>query len=91
MLKCDPMDLSASRAEIDRLDVEIIELLKKRFRKAGQIGKEKKVLGLEVEDIERDREVLKNYKTVANEQLDEGFIEELVVLILSYSKEVQKI
>jgi chorismate mutase len=90
MLKCDPMDLSASRAEIDRLDIEIIELLKKRFRKAGQIGKEKKAHKLKIEDWERDREVLKNYKTAARGQLDERFIEELVELILRYSKEVQK-
>ena len=78
------------RAEIDRIDSEIIRLLKTRFDVAREIGEAKKGLDLEVEDLSRDRLVLENYKENAGSELDEGFIEELVSLILRYSKEVQK-
>jgi chorismate mutase/prephenate dehydratase len=84
------MDLKESRAEIDRIDLEIGKLLKKRFTIAGQIGNMKNTLDLEIEDLERDKRVLENYKKQAGGELDEGFIEELVELILKYSKEVQK-
>jgi chorismate mutase/prephenate dehydratase len=84
------MELKESRAEIDRIDLEIGKLLKKRFTIAGQIGNMKNTLDLEIEDLERDKRVLENYKKQAGGELDEGFIEELVELILKYSKEVQK-
>ncbi|HDH28012.1 MAG TPA: chorismate mutase [Euryarchaeota archaeon] len=84
------MDMSELRAEIDRIDSEIIRLLKTRFDVAREIGEAKKGLDLEVEDLSRDRLVLENYKENAGSELDEGFIEELVSLILRYSKEVQK-
>ncbi|MFQ5801164.1 MAG: chorismate mutase [Candidatus Hydrothermarchaeales archaeon] len=78
------------RAEMDRIDAEIVELLKKRFRKAELIGEKKRLLHLKVEDKERDKEVLENYERSADGELEEGFIESLVELILKYSKEVQK-
>ena len=84
------MDMSELRAEIDRIDSEIIRLLKTRFDVAREIGEAKKGLDLEVEDLSRDRLVLENYKENAGSELDEDFIEELVSLILRYSKEVQK-
>ncbi len=84
------MDLKESRAEIDKIDIEIGKLLKKRFAIAGQIGNMKNNLDLEIEDLERDKRVLENYKRQSGGELDEGFIEELVELILKYSKEVQK-
>jgi len=84
------MDLNDSRAEIDRIDAELVELLKKRFKWAREIGMEKILRQMEIEDRLRDKEVLKNYKRLAEDELDEGFIEELVELILRYSKEVQR-
>ncbi len=84
------MGLKDSRAEIDQIDAEIGKLFKKRFTIAAQIGKMKHNLDLEIEDLERDTRVLENYKKQAGEELDEEFIEELIELILRYSKEVQK-
>jgi chorismate mutase len=84
------MNLKESRAEIDIIDTEIVKLLKKRFRISGQIGDEKRNLKLEIEDKKRDEEVLLNYMKESIEELDEEFINELVALILRYSKEVQK-
>ncbi len=84
------MSLKDSRSEIDRIDAEIVELFKKRFTIAGQIGKMKNDRELEIEDSERDNQVLENYKRNAKRELDEEFIEELIELILRYSKKVQK-
>lgn len=84
------MDMRDLRAEIDRIDAEIVKLLKKRFRKAELIGEKKRLLHLKVEDRKRDKEVLENYKRSADGELDNEFIERLVELILKYSKEVQK-
>jgi chorismate mutase len=84
------MGLKDSRAEIDQIDAEIVDLFKKRFTIAGQVGKMKSNLDLEIEDLERDRRVLENYKSQAGGEIDEGFIEELVELILRCSKGVQE-
>jgi chorismate mutase len=84
------MDLKDARAEIDGIDYEIVRLLKKRFTMAIQIGRLKNSLTMGIEDLERDRRVLENYKRQSGGELDEGFVEDLVELILKYSKEVQK-
>lgn len=84
------MDLSDLRSEIDRLDREITSLLKERFAVAREIGSVKNRQMKVVEDLKRDQVVLENYKQLASDSLDEQFIEELVSLILKYSKEVQK-
>ena len=78
------------RSEIDRLDREITNLLKERFEVAREIGSVKNRQMKVVEDLKRDQVVLENYKQLASDSLDEQFIEELVSLILKYSKEVQK-
>ncbi len=83
------MGLKESRREIDRIDREIVELLKKRFSLVEGIGKEKQKLEMVVEDWSREQTVLENYKKTAGDELDEGFITRLVELILSYSKRVQ--
>jgi monofunctional chorismate mutase len=84
------MDLKDSRTKIDDIDAEIVELLKKRFRISEEIGSKKRALNLTVEDRERDRKVLENYKAIADSDLDEVFLKELVELILRYSKRVQR-
>ena len=84
------MQLKDSRAEIDVIDNEIVKLLKKRFNIAEEIGRAKKTLGIDVVDIDRDSEVLENYKKHAEAELNEEFLTELVKLILKYSKEAQK-
>ncbi len=84
------MGLPELRAEIDRIDAEIAVLLKKRFVVSREIGEVKIGLLREIEDLSRDRAVLENYRKLAADELDEGFIEKLVSLILRYSKEVQK-
>jgi monofunctional chorismate mutase len=84
------MDIDKMRADIDRMDAQIIELLKKRFEKAGEIGREKKMSGTGIVDRKREEDVLENYKRLGGGELDESFIEELVELLLEHSREVQR-
>jgi chorismate mutase len=82
------MGLKEARFEIDDLDAQIVGLLKERFKKSVEIGREKRWLGMGVEDNEREEVVRNNFKNARGE-LDEGFLEEFVELLLKYSKEAQ--
>ena len=84
------MSLKESRVNIDIIDIKIVELLKKRFTISREIGDNKRNSKRAIEDLERDNKVLKNYLKESECDLDEGFIGELVALILRYSKEEQK-
>ncbi len=78
------------RGEIDALDSKIIEILCERFEIVKQIADAKKELRSKIEDDAREREVLERCKDAAGGRLDEGFIEELTSMILSYSKKIQR-
>ena len=52
------MELDKARAEIDKLDKEIVKLLEKRFNLASEIGFLKKEQNLPVYDESRERQVL---------------------------------
>jgi chorismate mutase/prephenate dehydratase len=84
------MSIKTARAEIDEIDAEIIKLLKKRFELSREIGKIKRQLKKDIEDGNRDQEVVNNYRKRAENKLSEDFLEDLVRLILKYSKEAQK-
>jgi chorismate mutase len=48
------------RNEIDSIDIQILELLKKRFETAVKIADEKKNLSKEIIDIHREKDLIKN-------------------------------
>ncbi len=78
------------RAEIDAIDARLIDLLCERFEIVKQIADAKKEVNAEIEDDIREREVIERCKDAAGDRLDEGFIEELTQMILSYSKKIQQ-
>ncbi|MFQ5975780.1 MAG: chorismate mutase [Candidatus Hydrothermarchaeales archaeon] len=78
------------RAEIDTIDGKLVELLCERFKIVNRIAEAKKELQVEIEDDARERDVKEHCKEVAGDRLDEGFIEELTRVILSYSKKIQQ-
>ncbi|MDM7202744.1 MAG: chorismate mutase [Thermodesulfobacteriaceae bacterium] len=51
--------LSELRKEIDRIDEELILLLKKRLQIAKEIGKIKESKGVQTFDLGREKEVIK--------------------------------
>ncbi len=84
------MGLLELREEIDKIDREIIELLCRRFAIAEDIASLKRETGADIEDNEREGGIIKNCKEKSRGELDEAFIEELMRLIISESKRIQK-
>jgi chorismate mutase len=68
------------RREIDKIDLELIELLDKRISLAVKIGSIKKSLGISVIDVNREDEVLKRA----------GKYREVFRLIINICREVQR-
>jgi len=82
-------EIEKLRGEVDAIDEKIVKLLKRRFKIVKEIGEHKNKSGVNIEDIAREKEVLRNYlKSSAG--LDKEFMRELANLILKYSKKIQK-
>lgn len=78
------------REEIDDIDRRIIRLLCKRFEVVGRIAGVKKALEADIEDAEREKDVLANCRSEAEGTLDEDFIEKFTELVLEQSKKIQR-
>ncbi len=79
------------RKEINKINLQILELLKKRMQVSKKIGKYKKQNNLTVLDVKRERELYEKLKKYANEKsLDEKFVKKLFKLIIKQSKKEQK-
>ncbi len=75
------------RAEIDKLNREIVELLAKRMEVAGEIAEYKKQRDLPVRVPEREKAVIENVKRLAKENgLDEKMIEDVFLKIIEHTK-----
>jgi len=72
------------RGEINGIDKGILELLEERVKAAKKIGEIKRGGGIEIEDIEREKEILKNILDSTN--LDKEFVEDLFRRIIEYCK-----
>jgi chorismate mutase len=87
----DPEDeILELRGRIDRIDKEMILLLRKRFEAVKRIGRVKRVMGVAVEDTDREVEVLRNCLGAAEGSVDENFIKRFTELVLEHSKKVQR-
>ncbi len=75
------------RAEIDRINRGIVELLAKRMEVAGKIAEYKKARGLPVHVPEREKAVIENAKRLAKENgLDEKMIEDVFLKIIEHTR-----
>lgn len=87
--KCETLE--CVREGIDTIDEEIIRLLVKRFALAAQAGRIKKADNKRIVDAKREREIIKKYKKLAQEQgLDEKFVQDFFRAIITESKRIQK-
>ena len=59
--------LDELRDDIDRVDEVLVRLLNERARVACEIGKLKKVLGIEIYQPEREKQVLAHVRGIASE------------------------
>jgi chorismate mutase len=78
------------REEIDDIDREITHLLCKRFEVVGRVAVAKKALGTDIEDAEREKDVLANCRREAEGALDDDFLEKFTALVLEQSKKIQR-
>jgi len=71
------------RKKIDEIDREIVKLIEERVRIAKEIGEIKRMNGMEIEDTEREAEILDN---VSSSILDREFTEYVFRKIIEYCK-----
>ena len=84
-------NLKDLRKGILKIDRKIINLISERMLLSKEIGKVKKSLCLDIENIEREEEVTKNAIAYGKSlKLKEKLIEELIKNLISSSKELQK-
>lgn len=74
------------RKEIDRIDQDLIDLLKNRLSIAKEIGQVKASNLLGINDIDRENKIIKNLSIKANNDLKEEDISNIFKLIFSISK-----
>lgn len=79
------------RAEIDKLNKEMVELLAKRMEVAGEIAEYKRQRGLPVHVPEREKQVIENVKNIAKEKgLDEKIAEDIFLKIIEHTRNSEK-
>jgi len=85
------MDLGELRDKINKIDSEIVSLLKKRDEVSEKIGEYKKEKSLKVFDSAREEKVLERLKGLARQGgVDEEFVLKIFREMIEHSKEVQK-
>ncbi len=84
------MSLEDLRADVQKVDQEIIRLIDERVRLAEDIFEAKKVLGVKIEDPNQEKLVMKRALDNATELgLDAGSIKEIFATLIRMSLEKQ--
>ena len=84
------MSLEDLRRRIDEADVKIVKFIGERIKLAEEIGRGKKKQGKQIEDKEREQQVLEHVKKIAREEnLSQEDIENIYQQIVTASKRIQ--
>ena len=84
------MSLEDLRKKIDEVDIEIVKLLAERMRIAEKIGGEKIGQGKQIGDSEREKKVLENVESLAQEErISQEDIASIYRQIVNVAKRVQ--
>ena len=84
------MSLEDLRKKIDEADAHIVRLIAERIKVAEQIGEEKRKQGKQISDNERERRVLENVRTIAQqEKLIPEDVEEVYRQIVTITRGAQ--
>ena len=78
------------REEIDKIDEEIITLLKSRMDVSKKVGELKAALHIPVEDKGREDEIIQRLGELANGHLKEEQLIRIFTAVFKSSKQVQK-
>ena len=81
--------LEELRKRIDGVDEQICALIKERFDLVKEVGDAKKNLGVNVENKDREQEVIEAVRNRLPEELKD-YAEEIYRTIIKVSKEYQK-
>jgi chorismate mutase len=83
--------LQDSRWEIDKLDEEIVKLIKLRTSLAVKIARAKEVLDLDIEDKEREEYIQHKIRELAREQeIDKNSLTQIIKILTDLSKQEQQ-
>lgn len=63
-------ELESHRNEIDRIDAELVELIKQRLKVVAEVAQKKKTQGLPVLDAARERQLLSRVSTLAGAEFE---------------------
>ena len=86
------MKLEDLRKQIDELDARIVKIIADRMKIAGEIGREKRKQGNQIEDAEREKRVLGNVRRIAQkENISQEDIEAIYKQIVTVSRSLQGI
>ena len=77
------------RQQIDKLDEEIIQLLKNRMGISKEVGKLKEELDIPVEDKNRENEIIDRLTQQVGQNLSEGELIRIFTAVFKSSKQVQ--
>ena len=78
------------RKQIDMLDEEILQFLKKRMRISKEVGKLKQKLEIPVEDKSREREIIERLNEQAGQNLSEEQLIRIFTAVFKSSKQIQR-
>lgn len=81
-------ELNNLRKKVDKLDSELLNILKRRLILSKEISRFKRKNGLKILDKKREKEVLQN--KIKKSSLNGRFVKELFSLILCESRRIQK-
>ena len=86
------MSLDELRKKVDETDVGIVRLIAERMKLAEEIGREKSKTGKQVEDKNREQEILEKVRAIAQtENINPQDIEDVYQQIFGVSKKVQNV
>ena len=78
------------RQLIDKLDEEIIQLLKKRMNVSKEVGRLKEELHIPVEDKIREKEIIERLTQQAGQNLSEEQLIRIFTAVFKSSKQLQR-
>ena len=85
----DPID--ELRQQIDDIDEQLVRLLNARAERALAIGRAKRVLGLEVYQPAREKDVLDHVQAINNGPLDNRAVKRLFERVIDEARRLERL
>ena len=84
------MVLNNARAEINKIDIEIVKLLEKRFNIVNEIGCYKRKQNLLIYDEAREKQVVENCISLLENKEYSKYIDDIYFQIMKSCKDIQQ-